>query len=38
MKRLLLVAAAAIGVLAAGMATPLRAQGVTTGGLTGYGD
>jgi Carboxypeptidase regulatory-like domain/TonB dependent receptor len=35
MKRLLLVAAAAIGVLAAGMVTPLHAQGVTTGGLTG---
>ena len=35
MKRLLLVAVAAIGALAAGMATPLHAQGVTTGGLTG---
>src|SRR5262249_43063113 len=35
MKRLLLVAAAALGVLAAGMVTPLHAQGVTTGGLTG---
>jgi outer membrane receptor protein involved in Fe transport len=35
MKKLLLVVVAAFGALAAGMATPLHAQGVTTGGLTG---
>jgi hypothetical protein len=35
MKKLLLVATAVIGALATGMVAPLRAQGVTTGALTG---